>query len=130
MTSLTLFKYKFDYRLLNIVILACRDNILAVVGLSLTKCVSIFDDYLERILVRCDYTAKSNIWHKIYEACLSFSILSIFTRVNERTETASLIIKGVLSSPWKFFKHANTLACNYFNMPVVLMVLILTRGKV
>lgn len=116
--------------LLSIVIFACFDNILAIFGLSFAKWVNIFDDYFERMLLRWESTEKSNIPHNIYIACLSFYILSVFTRVYESTAIANLIINGVLSSPWNSFKRVNTVFCNYFKMPVVLIVETLTIGNV
>ena len=95
-TSLTLFKYKFYYILLSIVIFACFDNIFAMFGLSFDKWVNIFEDYFDRMLLRWESTEKSKIPHKIYMACLSVYTLSVFTRVYESTEIASLIINGVL----------------------------------
>lgn len=96
----------------------------------MTKCANILEAYLDNIFVRCDYTAISSIAHNICEACLSFSIFYVFTSVYERIDTPNLIIKGVLSSPWKSFKIENILFCNYLKIPVFFNAPTLTVGNV
>lgn len=76
-----LFKYKLDYMLVSMLMLACLDNIFAAEGFVFTKCASILEAYFDKMFVRCDYTAMSSIAHKISDACLSFSILSVLIRV-------------------------------------------------
>lgn len=129
-TSLTLFKYKLVSIFSSIVIVVCLDNIFEHTGLTFIRCVSILDDYFDRILVRCDCTEISNIYYKIWIACLLCSMLSVFVSVYDSIDTANLIINGVLSWFPILLINPYTIFCNYFKIPLFLIAPILTCSTI
>lgn len=116
--------------LVSILMLACLDRTLAECSFILTKWLNILDDYLDRILVRCELTAKSNMEHNISATFLSFYIFYEFTKVKVRIATANRIIKGVLYSPWESLIKWYTLFCNSFRMPLLLIAPTLRWGSI
>lgn len=104
----------------NIVFVAYFDRIFEDCGFCLTTWINIFDDYFERMLVRCDCTEISNIEYKISIACLSDYIFYVFIRVYPRIDMDSLSNNGVFY--YVLFVLVMILYivnCNCFNIPLL-----------